>query len=84
MANAMAEPTRKLLYLDDLHVGRRFTSGTHALDEQEIISFANEFDRQPSHTDREAANQTLSRGRSASGWHTGEVTMGLQVEVACR
>ena len=28
------------LYLDDLHVGRRFTSSTHALDERQITTFA--------------------------------------------
>jgi len=34
------EPATKtpseLLYLEDLYVGRRFTSGTHALDERQI------------------------------------------------
>jgi hypothetical protein len=31
MTDTTAEPTSDLLFLDDLHVGRRFTSGTHAL-----------------------------------------------------
>src|SRR5229473_2381140 len=39
----MIEPTSALLYLDDLHVGRRFTSGTHALDERQITAFASEW-----------------------------------------
>src|SRR5438552_4451619 len=80
MANAMTEPTSKLLYLDDLHVARRFTSGTHALDERQITAFAREFDRQPFHTDREAAKETLFGGLVASGWHTAAITMRLQVE----
>src|SRR5260221_10936602 len=80
MANAIAEPTSKLLYLDDLHVGRRFTSGTHALDERQITAFAREFDPQPFHADREAAKGSLFRGLVASGWHTAAITMRLQVD----
>ncbi len=80
MANAMAAPTSKLLYLDDLHVGRRFTSGTHTLDERQITAFARAFDPQPFHTDPEAANETLFRGLVASGWHTAAITMRLQVD----
>ena len=80
MANAMAAPTSKLLYLDDLHVGRRFTSGTHTLDERQITAFARAFDPQPFHTDPQAANETLFRGLVASGWHTAAITMRLQVE----
>src|SRR5262249_52783599 len=74
------EPTSKLLYLDDLRVGRRFTSGTHVLDERQITAFAREFDPQPFHTDREAAKGTLFRGLVASGWHTAAITMRLQVD----
>ena len=33
--HAMAEPTSELLSLEDLHVGRRFTSRTHSLDERQ-------------------------------------------------
>lgn len=79
MANAMAEPTSELLYLEDLHVGRRFTSRTHSLDERQITAFASEFDPQPFHTDREAAKETLFRGLAASGWHTAAITLRLQV-----
>jgi len=57
-----------------------FTSGTHALDEQQITAFAHEFDPQPFHIDREAAKGTLFRGLVASGWHTAAITMRLQVE----
>jgi len=34
------------VYLEDLHVGQRFLSGTHALDERQVIAFASEFDPQ--------------------------------------
>lgn len=68
------------LYLDDLHVGQRFTSGTHALDEAQIIAFAKQFDPQPFHTDPEAAKATMFKGLAASGWHTAGITMRLLAE----
>ena len=68
------------LYLDDLHVGQRFTSGTHALDEAQIKAFAQQFDPQPFHLDAKAAKQTLFEGLVASGWHTAAISMRLQVE----
>jgi len=67
-------------HLDDLYVGQRFTSATHALDERQIVAFAREFDPQPFHTDSEAAKGTLFRGLAASGWHTAAITMRLQVD----
>src|SRR4051794_12813844 len=68
------------LFLDDLHVGQRFTSGAHALDEEEVQAFAREFDPQPFHLDAEAAKDTLFEGLVASGWHTAAITMRLLVE----
>jgi acyl dehydratase len=75
----MTEP-RKALYLEDLHPGQRFTSGTHTLDEAQIKSFARQFDPQPFHLDEEAAKASLFAGLAASGWHTAAITMRLQVE----
>lgn len=71
--------TTDLLYLDDLSVGRRFTSATHAVDEAQILAFAREFDPQPFHLDGEAAKGTLFGGLAASGWHTAAITMKLNV-----
>jgi acyl dehydratase len=68
------------LYLDDFHVGQRFTSGTHVMDADEIKAFARQFDPQVFHLDEEAAKATLFAGLVASGWHTAAVTMRLQVE----
>lgn len=68
------------LYLDDLHVGQRFTSGTHKVDEAQIKSFARQFDPQPFHQDNAAAEKTLFAGLAASGWHTAAITMRLLVE----
>ena len=68
----MAEPGSKLqdqgprLYLEDLHVGRRFTSATHVVDEAQIKAFAAQFDPQPFHLDAAAAKATLFGGLAAS------------------
>ena len=67
------------LYLDDLQVGQRFTSDTHALDEAQVIAFASQFDPQPFHLDAAAAKGTLFGGLAASGWHTAAITMRLMV-----
>ena len=68
------------LYLDDLHVGQRFTSGARAIDAAQIKAYAREFDPQPFHLDDEAAKATLFGGLAASGWHTMAITMRLMVE----
>lgn len=79
MADATAKTASELLDLDDLHVGQRFTSGTHALDERQITAFASEFDPQPFHVDPVAAKGNLFGGLAASGWHTAAITMRLNV-----
>jgi acyl dehydratase len=68
------------LYLDDLQVGQRFTSGPHAMDESGIKAFARQYDPQPYHLDEAAAQKSLFGGLVASGWHTAAVTMRLLVE----
>jgi acyl dehydratase len=67
------------LYLEDLHVGQRFTSATYLMTEERIKSFAQEFDPQPFHLDDAAAQKTVFRGLAASGWHTAAVAMKLLV-----
>jgi acyl dehydratase len=80
MTNLNQADATRLLYLDDLHVGQRFVSGTHLIDEAQIRAFAQQFDPQPFHLDAEAAKGTLFQGLVASGWHTAAVTMRLLVE----
>lgn len=67
----------ELLYLEDLQVGQKFTSPTHALDVAQIKAFAGQFDPQPFHTDEVAAKNTFFGGLAASGWHTAAITMKL-------
>jgi acyl dehydratase len=66
-----------LLYLEDLGVGRRFTSGTHEMTAEAIKAFAAAFDPQPFHLDEAAAEASFFHGLVASGWHTASVTMRL-------
>jgi acyl dehydratase len=67
------------LYLEDLHVGDRFGSDTIEVTEESIIAFAREFDPQAFHLDHAAAQQSIFKGLSASGWHTGAISMKLFV-----
>jgi acyl dehydratase len=80
----MAQPdkhhTNGKLYLDDLHVGQRFSSGAHTVDEAQIKAFAGQFDPQPFHLDDATAKDTLFAGLAASGWHTAAITMRLLVD----
>ena len=68
------------LYLDDLAVGQRFTSGAHQLDSDHIKRFAAEYDPQPFHLDESAAADTFFHGLAASGWQVVAVTMRLLVQ----
>ena len=67
------------LYLEDLRVGQRFTSGAYRMEESAIKAFAVEFDPQPFHLDEAAAQASVFRGLAASGWHTAAVAMRLLV-----
>jgi acyl dehydratase len=69
----------KVLYLEDLHVGQKFSSGTYRMTEDRIKSFAAEFDPQHFHLDEESARNSVFRGLAASGWHTAAATMRLLV-----
>jgi acyl dehydratase len=71
---------KERLYLEDLHVGQRFQSGEHRIDEAQIRAFAAQFDPQPFHLDAEGAKGTLFGELVASGWHTASVSMRLLVE----
>src|SRR5258708_28997227 len=68
------------LYLEDLHAGQRFASGTHLMEESRIKAFAGEFDPQPFHLDESAAQASIFKGLAASGWHTAAVAMRLLVD----
>ncbi|WP_435348432.1 MaoC family dehydratase [Haloarchaeobius sp. HRN-SO-5] len=67
-------------YFEDIEVGETREYGTYVVDDDEIVSFAEQYDPQPFHTDPEAAARSLFGGLVASGWHTGAMTMRLLVD----
>ena len=70
----------KQRYFEDLKTGERFKSATYKVSEEQIISFAREFDPQPFHLDAAVARQTMFETFIASGWHTAAITMRLFVQ----
>ena len=67
-------------FFEDLKAGDRFRSGPYEVTEEQIISFAQEFDPQPFHLDVAVAGRTIFGGLIASGWHTAAITMRLFVQ----
>src|ERR1700737_1119040 len=67
-------------YFEDVKAGERFKSATYQVSEEQIISFAREFDPQPFHLDKAVARQTMFESLIASGWHTPAITMRLFVQ----
>ncbi len=67
------------LYLDNLRVGQRFTSGNYVMEAARIKEFAAEFDPQPFHLEEVAAEASVFKGLAASGWHTAAAAMRLLV-----
>jgi acyl dehydratase len=65
------------LYLEDLSLGQRFTSGNYVMEAERMKEFAGEFDPQPFHLDDTAAQASVFKGLAASGWHTAAVAMRL-------
>ncbi|HTH99067.1 MAG TPA: MaoC/PaaZ C-terminal domain-containing protein [Stellaceae bacterium] len=57
------------LYLEDLHLGQVFVSGSATMEADAMIAFATEFDPQPFHLDEHAARASLFGGLAASGWY---------------
>lgn len=78
-ATQQAQESRAHLYLEDLYIGQRFTSGTYLMEEARMKEFATEFDPQPFHLDETAAQASVFKGLAASGWHTAAVAMRLLV-----
>lgn len=67
-------------YYEDLAVGETHDAGPRTVTDEEIIEFAEKYDPQSFHVDREAANASMFEGLAASGWHTASVAMRLLVD----
>lgn len=60
---------------EDFEVGSVRTYGPRRVTREEIIEFAAEFDPQLMHLDDEAAEKSMLKGLSGSGWHTCAIMM---------
>ena len=74
------QEARPFLYFEDFEPGMVFDLGERTLSEEEILTFAREYDPQPFHTDERAATDSAFGGLIASGWHTAAVFMRLYVD----
>ena len=67
-------------WFEDYVPGAVHDLGSVVVDEQEVISFARQFDPQPFHLNKEQAEKSAFGGLIASGWHTACMTMRLIVD----
>lgn len=67
------------IWWEDLAVGQVRDLGSLSPTEEEIVTFARQFDPQPFHLDAEAAKASVFGGLCASGWHTCSLAMKLMV-----
>ncbi|MDF3835184.1 MaoC family dehydratase [Cupriavidus basilensis] len=68
------------LYFEDFIVGSKRDLGTHLVSEEEILAFARQYDPQPFHIDKEAAQNSIYKGLISSGWMTCSIMMRLLVD----
>ncbi len=67
-------------YFEDFRIGEVMETGPATVSEEEIITFARQFDPQPFHIDPAAARKSFYGGLIASGWHTAAIAMRLMVD----
>ncbi len=68
------------MYFDDLPVGFAFETGTRTITEDEIVSFARQWDPQYFHTDPDAAKRSPFGGLIASGFQTALTALRLVLD----
>ncbi|MEE2996889.1 MAG: MaoC family dehydratase [Pseudomonadota bacterium] len=69
--------TNRSLFFEDFEVGQVIETGSHTLQEKEIIEFGLKYAPLPYHTDAEAAKETSFGGLIAAGYQTAAMTFGL-------
>ena len=68
-------------YLEDHHVGLVTTSGKTRVTKEEIIEFAQRWDPQPFHVDKEAARSSIYGGITACAAHIFAIACRLDAEM---
>ncbi len=66
-----------MFYYEDIEIGTRAELGSHTFTIEEMLWFAERYDRQPIHLDPEEAAKNMFGGIIASGWLTMAVFMKL-------
>src|SRR5438128_5826366 len=70
-----------MYYFEDFQVGDAFDLGNTTVTEEEIVTFAQQYDPQPFHVAPERAQESPFGGLIASGWQTIALFMRLFVDV---
>ena len=68
------------LTFEDFPPGHFGTFGPRHVTREEILAFAAEFDPQPMHLDEAAANASMLKGLSGSGWHLCSIMMRMMFD----
>ena len=68
------------MYFEDFEPGQRFTTASQTISEEEIVTFARQWDKQSFHLDPVAAEESIYGGLIASGFHTLLISFNLVVE----
>ena len=74
-----ASPAKRYCW-EDFPVGRVMALGSTTVSRAATLDFARQFDPQPFHLDDAAAEASLFKKLSASGWHTCAMTMRLMCD----
>ncbi len=69
-----------MLYFEDIGIGAKQSFGRYEVTREEVVAFASQYDPQPFHLSDEEAAKTYFGKISASGWHTGSMTMRMLVD----
>ncbi|SVB68845.1 uncharacterized protein METZ01_LOCUS221699 [marine metagenome] len=73
------------IYFEDFQVGQVYELGSYTVSEEQILTFAREFDPQPFHVDSVLAAESIYGGIIASGLHTASIFMRLLCDgLLCR
>lgn len=73
-------PPDRIARMTDFELGDRMSTGSVIVTEEEIISFALQFDPQAIHIDHESAREQFFGRLVGSGWQVAALTMKLMVE----
>src|SRR4051794_1943705 len=76
----LGNPDLMTLTFDDFQPGGFGTFGPRHVPREEMLAFAAEFDPQPMHLDEEAAQRSMLKGLSGSGWHLCSIVMRMMFD----